>query len=155
MPDYSPDFTGDVRFVSSNGNAALVTQTAEGSTYPDGYRIIKGDGVADLNRGDTISYSYSDDPAVEDKTIIISGIVVAPSFAPGDGYSGVAVDVTISTTTEGATIRYTDDGSEPTTTTGTIYTGPVNVAASATLKAIAYKEEWTPSAVTEATYTIV
>ena len=43
----------------------------------------------------------------------------APSFTPAAGSYGSAQSVTISTTTGGATIRYTTDGSTPTETAGT------------------------------------
>jgi len=62
--------------------------------------------------------------------------------------------VTISTTTSGASIRYTTDGSTPTSTTGTLYSAPVAVGVTETLKAIAYKTGMTDSAVASAAYTI-
>jgi hypothetical protein len=62
--------------------------------------------------------------------------------------------VTISTTTVGASIRYTTDGSTPSSTVGTVFGGPVAVSSSLTLKAIAYKAAMTDSGVASATYTI-
>ncbi len=62
--------------------------------------------------------------------------------------------MTISTTTGGATIRYTIDGSTPSETAGTIYSGPVNISSTTTLKAIAYESGMTDSAIFSATYTI-
>ena len=62
--------------------------------------------------------------------------------------------MTISTTTAGASIRYTTDGSTPSSTVGTVYSGPVSVSSSMTLKAIAYASGMTSSSVTTATYTI-
>jgi len=47
--------------------------------------------------------------------------------------------VTLSTTTPGAAIRYTIDGSTPTETAGTVYSGPVAVNSSGTIRAIAYE----------------
>ena len=56
--------------------------------------------------------------------------------------------VTISTTTSGATIRYTTDGTTPTETVGTVYSSPVSIsAATATLQAIAYASGMSDSAV--------
>jgi hypothetical protein len=62
--------------------------------------------------------------------------------------------VTIGTATSGATIRYTTDGSTPSSTVGTVYSGPVAVSSSLTLKAIAYKTGMTDSLVASAAYTI-
>ena len=47
--------------------------------------------------------------------------------------------MTISTTTSGATIRYTTDGSTPSETAGTVYSSAVSISVTATLKAIAYQ----------------
>lgn len=80
--------------------------------------------------------------------------VAAPVFSPAGGTYTTAQNVTISTATSGATIRYTTNGTTPTSTTGTIYSSPVNLAATATLQAIAYKSGLTDSTVTSATYTI-
>src|SRR5207245_2427148 len=46
------------------------------------------------------------------------------------------------------------DGSTPTSTVGTIYTGPITVNATMAIKAIAYATGFTNSAVTSAAYTI-
>jgi hypothetical protein len=80
--------------------------------------------------------------------------VAAPTFSPGGGSYSTAQTVTISSTTSGASIRYTTDGSTPTSTTGTLYSGPVTISVTTTLKAIAYASGMTDSTVTSATYTI-
>jgi len=77
-----------------------------------------------------------------------------PSFTPAAGTYSTSQSVTISTTTSGATIRYTTDGSTPSETTGTVYSSPVSISATATLKAIAFESGFTDSAVASATYTI-
>jgi unsaturated rhamnogalacturonyl hydrolase len=82
------------------------------------------------------------------------GQVAAPTFNPGGGTYSSAQSVTISTTTSGASIRYTTDGSTPTSTTGTLYSGPITVSSTKTVKAIAYESGFTDSAVSSATYTI-
>ena len=69
-----------------------------------------------------------------------------PTFNPVAGTYGAAQSVTISTTTSGATIRYTTDGSEPTETAGTVYSSPVSISAAiTTLQAIAYKSGYADS----------
>jgi len=80
--------------------------------------------------------------------------VATPTFSPAGGTYSSAQAVTISTATSGAAIRYTTDGSTPTASTGTLYSGAVNIAATTTLKAIAYAGGMADSAVATATYTI-
>jgi hypothetical protein len=80
------------------------------------------------------------------------GTVATPVFSPGGGSYTSAQNVTITSATGGASIRYTLDGSTPTSTAGTIYSGPVNISSTATLKAVAYESGFTTSAVTSGTY---
>jgi chitinase len=84
--------------------------------------------------------------------------VATPTFAPDSQTSSLhSVSVRISCSTSGATIRYTTDGSTPTSTHGTIITSGSSVtifppAAGMTLKAIGYKSGLTNSAVKSAGY---
>ena len=80
--------------------------------------------------------------------------VAAPVFSPAGGTYAIAQNVTITSATGGASIRYTTDGSMPTETHGTVYSGPVNIASSVTLQAIAYESGFSDSTVTSAGYTI-
>ncbi len=47
--------------------------------------------------------------------------------------------MTLGTTTQGATIRYTLDGSEPSNTNGFVYSGPIAISGTSTLRAGAYR----------------
>jgi hypothetical protein len=77
-----------------------------------------------------------------------------PTFNPPAGtYTGL-VAVTLSTTTGGATIHYTTDGSVP-TTASPAYAGPIPVTQTTTIRAIAVASGMSASAVASATYTIV
>ncbi len=80
--------------------------------------------------------------------------VATPTFDPAEGTYSSSQSVRISSTTAGVTIRYTTNGTTPTSTTGTVYTGSVTISTSTTLNAIAYKSGWTDSSVATATYTI-
>jgi len=80
--------------------------------------------------------------------------VAAPAFAPPGGTYAGGQTVTISTTTSGAAIRYTTDGSTPTETAGTVYLSSVTAAATETIMAIAYKTGAPDSTVATAAYTI-
>ncbi len=80
--------------------------------------------------------------------------VATPTFSPGSGTYSSMQSVTINCTTASVTIRYTTDGSNPTSSYGTIYTGPISVSASLTLKALAYRANYSNSYVGSATYVI-
>jgi hypothetical protein len=79
--------------------------------------------------------------------------VEAPAInPPAGGYPG-NVSVTLSSGTSGATIRYTTNGSTP-TTNSTIYTGAFNITPPKTVKAMAHKSGMLNSTVTTASYTV-
>ncbi|OJX90696.1 MAG: hypothetical protein BGP01_04790 [Paludibacter sp. 47-17] len=77
--------------------------------------------------------------------------VSTPNLNPGGGSFTAPLQVSISSATEGASIYYTLDGSEP-DNTKTLYTAPIQVAATTTIKAIAYKTGLDASNVATATY---
>src|SRR5271157_170794 len=60
------------------------------------------------------------------------------TFSPPTGAYASPQTVTISTATPGASMRYTTDGSAPTETVGTAYSGPVRVETTETIRAISY-----------------
>ena len=79
--------------------------------------------------------------------------VAAPTFSPEGGTYTEVQTVTITCTTAGATIYYTTDGTNP-TNGSTLYSAPITVNETMTLKAIAYNSEGQASAVATAAYTI-
>lgn len=81
--------------------------------------------------------------------------VATPILSPGTVTSTSSFDVTITTETAGASIRYTTNGSTPSSTTGTLYSSPVTISSTQTIKAIAYKTAMTDSEIATAVYTIV
>lgn len=80
--------------------------------------------------------------------------VAKPSFSPGAGAYGPAQSITLTTSTPGASIKYTTDGTTPTPSHGTAYTVPISISATTTLKAIAYDGVLPDSSVTTGVYTI-
>jgi hypothetical protein len=82
-----------------------------------------------------------------------AAVVESPTFSPGPGKYGPSVTVSLSTPTSGATIYYTLDGSTP-TASSSLYSMPLNISATTTVKAAAFKTGVTPSSVVSATYTI-
>ena len=79
--------------------------------------------------------------------------VSKPAASPAGGAVPSGTRVTLSTATEGATIYYTTDGSEP-ASSSTEYSVPIEVTTEMTLKAIAAKDGMLDSDVMEEQYTI-
>lgn len=80
------------------------------------------------------------------------GFTSEPTFSATRGFYESAFDVTLATDTAGASIYYTTNGSDPTATNGTLYTGPVNIAGTTTLRAVAIKDDFFPSVSVTHTY---
>ena len=133
--------------------------------------IYKGKGL------DNVAFANADDLLVGDEVVICGGLttynstkematgnyivslirnttkVATPTFSPAEGTYNEAQSVTISTTTEDATIYYTTDGSDPTTESN-VYSEAISVTETTTIKAFAVKEGMTDSEIATATYTI-
>jgi hypothetical protein len=77
----------------------------------------------------------------------------APLFIPAAGTYTTAQSVTLSGTASGAAIYYTTNGTTPTTASSK-YTGPIQVAATLTIQAIAIASGYSSSPVASAKYTI-
>lgn len=75
-----------------------------------------------------------------------------PTFNPPAGVYSGTINVTLASTTPGAQIRYTTNGTDP-TETSTLYSAPIAISANTTLKARAYASGYDPSYVATAAYT--
>jgi hypothetical protein len=80
-----------------------------------------------------------------------SNTVSTPTFSPKGGSYSTPQQVTISCATQGATIHYTTDGTTP-TTASPIFSSPINVSTSTTIKALAAKTGMDNSAIATAVY---
>ncbi len=80
--------------------------------------------------------------------------VATPTPAPAPGTYPSCQSVALSTATPGASLRYTLDGSTPRRDFGTVYTGPIAICSTTTLKAIAYSDGLLDSDVFTGVYTI-
>jgi len=92
--------------------------------------------------------------AISASVYVIGGSqVAAPSFSPVAGAYGGSRSVTVSSVTAGATFYYTTNGVDP-TVSDTLYSGPILVNASSTLKVLAVKAGLTDSGIGSAAYVI-
>ena len=84
---------------------------------------------------------------------IITPEVAAPVFSPAAGTYTDSVTFSITCATDGATIYYTTDGSEP-TETSTLYSAPITLTTTTTVNAKAFKTDWIASPTATAVYVI-
>lgn len=116
----------------SGGNIIILS---EFDPYPS-----QIEGVSYGLNPDGTSYGYYANPTPSDTNPTgLEGFVKDTRFAPDRGFYTDPIPVEITTETEGAQIRYTTDGSDPSPTRGTLYTGPITISSTTPLKAIAYK----------------
>lgn len=142
------DVTWDTKSpVSGSYNPTVVTEqtiTLKGD--------VSGLDKLDMNEKESVAYI----------TIIIRAMetVEVPTASVASGTYTKNQSVALSSATEGATIYYTTDGTEPDKTNGEIYTVPIAVTGTAgesvdtTIRAIAVKDRMQDSEVQTFTYTI-
>jgi hypothetical protein len=120
----------------TNGASTVVTVEASGSNCANGgLKIQVGTG---------------------DPSYVCNGLdapVSTPAASPAAGTYEVST-VTLTSSTTGAAIYYTTDGSTP-TTSSTLYTGPFTLSSSATVRAIAVKSGRLTSEIFSASYNII
>lgn len=80
------------------------------------------------------------------------GRVDDTAFSVDRGYYEAPIEVAITSSTPGATIRYTLDGSAPTESRGTVYSAPVPADGVMILRALAYRPGFLPTNVDTQTY---
>ena len=141
---------------SSGGGfwSIAINTTTYVATVLDKTSSCNGYNKLQYNSGSTLFSCYKNDQA----SVYLFKKEVAtpcatPTFSPAAGTYGSTQSVTISTETEGATIYYTTDGTDP-TSSSTPYISAISVSESMTIKAIAVKDGNSDSEVATATYTI-
>ncbi len=82
-----------------------------------------------------------------------AGATATPAFSPAAGTYNSAQNITITDSAQNAEIYYTTDGTTPTTASN-VYSEPISVSSTETLKAIALAPGYALSAVATAAYTI-
>lgn len=129
-------------YISSYGNVSFDISD-DGLTTSDQFRIFRAEASSanDFKVGDAVTfkgniiYYNNQTPEMEQGNELISQLH-APVMSPANG---AAESVTI-TADQGATIRYTTDGSNPTAESGTVYSTAITISATTTIKAIAVKD---------------
>ena len=145
--DSSHNFIGvDPRFAdAANGDYRLDPRSLAifaGAAREDGGTDL--DGTAFASTPSLGCYEFTGTPTVNDPVFPYGTNV---TFTP-------SVAVPLTCPNEGASIYYTLDGTEPTDAAATLYTEPIGLSATTTIKARAYKAGLNPSDAVTATYAL-
>ena len=167
IPEYGTKITSITMTVSGTSkpmtggeNTATLFFSASNSTSATGNGVASGTGASSVTI-DCSSLNLNTGYITASGAVRIWDVevtyetnqVLAPTFSPKAGYYVDQQSVTISCATDGASIYYTTNGNDP-TTSSTNYTAPINVSATTTIKAIAVKGN-EKSPVASATYTFL
>ena len=159
--------TGGMSVTSAGGTVTLGAHSISGSTitWPITNRLIgqgesltrtyaqPGNGIEATDDGQDLA-SFSGSFITNNSTVAQAAL---PVFAPAPGGYSSTQNVTITLTppgTPGATIRYTTNGTDPTSSTGTLYAGAIPTSLSTTYKARSFAGGFLDSLVATGAYTI-
>gem|GEM_PF-3217371 len=121
LADLKASTSGDPLWITDNDLVLIDIQTEDGCVFEDSRSI------SDLTQGGNYTFT----PQCR---------VAKPVLSPAFVVFGDTVSVSLTCPTDGAEIRYTLDGSEP-TGESILYTGPITLTRTATLKARGYKPQ--------------
>lgn len=154
----SGSYPGEVTvYMGSNVLGAEIRYTLNGSTPTSSSPLFVEPFTLDSNttvKARIYLDGYSPSSVVTQNYTVL-GQASTPTFSPPSGSTANDnMQVTLATSTPGATIRYTTNGAEP-TSYSTEYTGPFNLGVGQhTVKARAYLPGANPSSTATATYTV-
>ncbi|MGM0843728.1 MAG: cell wall-binding repeat-containing protein [Bacillota bacterium] len=125
--------------VSSYGDFTVTDGTEELMITPKEKTLLEAGKTYDVIRG-VIDYSYSNYKLVPRAAADVVADAFSVAASPGSGTVVEGTEVVLQTETEGGTIHYTTDGSEP-TAASPVYSSPIQLTSDITIKAIVAKEE--------------
>ncbi len=154
-PDGGTFSTSETVTLSTTTSSAVIYYTLDGSIPTPTSTIYSGPitiGSTTTINAIAAAPGYVQS-GVSSATFSFSGSTPAPIFSPGAGTFTTPQNVSLSDAETDANIYYTTDGTTP-TTSSTIYSTPIQVAATETLEAIAAEPSGPSSPATIAAYTI-
>ena len=118
----------------------------------DGYGEQRGDISYGISEQGEIGHLTNFTPGAQNAPTIYVGLVEAPEISQDRGFFEHPFEVTISPVEPDTVVRYTVNGSQPTETNGTDYSGPITITTTTVLKAVAFRPGFVPSLATAQTY---
>jgi hypothetical protein len=144
-------------FKLSGGGEYLALVRADGTTLEHAYAPSFPPQVDDISwglAGDLAQQRcfFDATPGAPNDESPSCGVVDALSFSSERGFYDAPFVVSITTSSAGASIYYTLDGSAPSSTNGALYSTPIPIPTTTTLRAIAYAPPLLPTPAVTHTY---
>jgi hypothetical protein len=139
---------GATIYYTTNGT----TPTASSAKYTAAIPVSGAAALTETIQAIAVVSGYAPS-SVASAVYVITPPAAAPTFTPAAGTYTAVQSVTLADATPGATLYYTTNGTTP-TAGSTPYTGAIAVAATQTIKAVAFAPGYTQSPVASAAYTI-
>jgi hypothetical protein len=159
-PTFSPTtegFTGTVTVtISDSSPSPTIYYTTDGSVPTTGSSVYSTPltfSATTTLRAIATSSGLTTSTSSQAVYTLGSNPAATPTFSPNSETFTGSISVVISDSTSSPTVYYTLDGSTP-TTASTVYSGPLAISASTTVKAIATASGFTQSAVGTAVYSL-
>jgi hypothetical protein len=142
--------------ISSVTPSSTIYYTTNGATPTTSSPVFSGPitvSTTETLKAIAVGNGFSDSAVATAAYTVNASQAATPTFSPAAGTYTSTQSVAISSTTPSSTIHYTTDGSMP-TTSSPVFSGPITVASTETLKAIAVGNGSSNSAVATAAFTI-
>lgn len=142
--------------LSDANSGAVIYYTTDGTTPTTSSAVYSSPVV--VNAATTTLEAIAVTPGglqstIATATYVIAGVTATPMFSPASGTYRSAQTVTLSDSTVGSTIYYTIDGTPP-TTSSSVYSGPIPVGSTETIRAMAVAPGLSASLASSCVYTI-
>ncbi len=155
---FEPGEPAHTNFQLAKGGEYLALVDTDGATvlteFAPGYPAQKEDVSYGFEPGGTAGYFDPPSPGATNGASF-AGFVEDTKFSVRRGFYQSPQTVAITTLTEGATVRYTTDGSAPSPTHGSVYSAPLTISATTVLRAMAHKPGLAPTNIDTNTYVFV
>ena len=134
----------------SDGENVLAIQGLNDSASDETFFLSAGLSLVSVESGD---WTYTDVPTPGEPNVEgLAGWLHLPLFDVQRGFYDDPFSLSLGTWQEGAVVRYTLDGSEPSATNGVDYIAPLTIPHTTTVRAAVFADDYWPSESTTQTY---
>ena len=149
------DITSSLGLLNSNTTNVLAIHALNDAVDSDEFLMIAEMAEVTVNESAEVYFTEPTPGTFNAATGVDGFLIDEIALSHPHGFYDNAFQLTLDTVSEGTSIRYTTDGTEPTSSNGTDYTGPITIDETTTLRSRAFKTGLDPSNVKTATYLFI